>query len=414
VSGGFVLSGAWAAEYDWTADRPALSNTPRRLRDLGFPAGFDQDLDGALRGKAAFSDFLYLFREGQYARVRQSDMGFDGSGVLSAWSLPTSWTKVDAAFPGGGTKERFAYFIRNDEYCRYDWSTDTLSPGYPKKLAQGFTISTPFTANIDGVVVGQGPFANKAYLFASALGTVDDDGAATGPGGHTVSFPIYARFNFDTNQTEAQDTDPMDAITNWNGLMSLLDTGPAVDTGITWLDATIAEIAAKQINPATPLPALDSGLVHHFRDSSPSAATLSKIITRMTALRGRLDATPDRFSFDAALGGAAETAPGTFTHIGKRFSTHSGPNARAAQLVHESVHFTYSGPIPAPPTVVDIPEWSGETINGHPFGIDSISHRAYSLLTAAEAFENPASYASLAEEVFFGSGVRFGEARPQE
>ena len=54
---------------------------------------------------------------------------------------------------------------------------------------------------------------------------------------------------------------------------------------------------------------------------------------------------------------------------GSRFSTREGPNGRAAQLIHESVHFTYAGPPPPPPPIVDIPEWSGATIGGVTFGV---------------------------------------------
>jgi hypothetical protein len=149
-----VLSGGRAVEYDWANDRPALSNTPRRLSDIGFPPGFDRDVDGALRGKAAFAPFMYVFRGGQYARLRQSDMGLDGTGPLSAWGLPAAWTTVDAVFPGGGSREGFAYFIRRAEFLRYEWSSGSLNPPFVRKIAQGFTIAPPFTANIDGVVVG--------------------------------------------------------------------------------------------------------------------------------------------------------------------------------------------------------------------------------------------------------------------
>jgi hypothetical protein len=410
---GFVLSGGWAVEYDWANDRPVLSNTPRRLSDLGFPPGFDRDVDGALRGQAAFAPFLYIFRGGQYARMRQSDMGLDGTGTLSAWGLPAAWTTVDAVFPGGGSREGFAYFIRGDEYLRYEWSSDSLNPPFVRKIAQGFTIAPPFTANLDGVVVGQAGFSTKAYLFATATGTVDDDGTVTAGGGHAVSFPIYARYNFDTEQTEAQDVDPVDAVSNWGGLMPLLDAGLATETALTWLDGAIAAMAAEQANPASPVPGVDSALLHHFQ-TGPTAAVMTAVIGRLTALRARVNSIPDRFSYDAALAVAAETIPATSTHIGARFSTHQGDNGRAAQLIHESVHFTYAGPPPPPPPLVDIPEWSGATIGGVTFGVDPISHRPYSSLTAAEALENAGSYPSLAEEIFFGADERFGEGRPQE
>ena len=169
---GIVFSGAWAVEYDWsTPDRASGSGQPFRLLARSFPPGFEADLEGALRGQAAFAGNLYIFRGGQYLRLLEATMAPTSlaATTATAWSLPATWTALDAVFPGGGVKSGFAYFFRADEYARYDWSIDRLSPGYPKKIGAEWHTSGPFARDIDGVIIGQDSFNTKAYLFREFL-----------------------------------------------------------------------------------------------------------------------------------------------------------------------------------------------------------------------------------------------------
>ena len=96
--------------------------------------------------------------------------------TASAWDLPLTWTALDAVFPGGGKKSGFAYFFRADEYCRFDWTTNKRSPGYPKKIAAEWKTSPPFNVNFDGVIIGHAAnFGTKAYLFKTLSATVDNN-----------------------------------------------------------------------------------------------------------------------------------------------------------------------------------------------------------------------------------------------
>src|SRR5262249_28948918 len=104
------------------------------------------------------------------------------------------------------------------------------------------------------------------------------------------------------------------------------------------------------------------------------------------------------------------------TEIGDDFSNLHGPNGRAAVLIHEAVHFTFSGG-----TSVDVPEWSGATIKGVAFGVSGpvagvdVSGIAYNAMTPDEAIENPNSYAASGQELEFnGTDMRFGSGRPQK
>jgi hypothetical protein len=136
----------------------------------------------------------------------------------------------------------------------------------------------------------------------------------------------------------------------------------------------------------------------------------------MAAVRGRIANMPNNFQWTRGITSPAQTTAATLTEIGDGFSTIHGPNGRAAVLIHEAVHFVFTGS-----PSVDVPEWSGETVNGTPFGISptipdvDISGIAYSALTTDQAIANPSSYAAFAQEIAFnGNDTRFGIARRHE
>lgn len=407
-SRGLVISGGWAVEYDWSLDRATATNQPRRLSAINFPSPYDSDLEGALRGRAAFSSFLYIFKNGRYLRLRAATMTPDGSDAPTApaWGLPAHWTSFDAVLPGRGSKINFCYFFRGSEYIRFDWTTNSVSPGYPKFIGPEWHLAPPFTNDIDGVVVGQSSFTTKGYLFKRLSQSVDNNGALvpTGSAGSKVVLtPGYARYNFTAEASEGTEIDPLNVVPSWHGLLPLLDVGPAVDTALIWCNAALAALTG----PTTPL--LTNALTHHFMTSTPSATELVEITTRMRAVRDRIAQIPDRFQWTPGLTVAAQTVPGTLTEIGDNFSILHGPNGRAAVLIHEAVHFVFT----AGGLVIDVPEWSGATINGTTFGV--AGGMAYSAMSPTQAIANPSSYAAFAQEItFLGIDQRFGDARRQE
>jgi hypothetical protein len=403
---GIVFSRGWAVQYDWSADSVAGSGQPSRLKSLRFPPPFDSDLDGVLRGQGAFAGFLYLFKGGKYLRLVEATMTPDqpAKDTPKAWDLPAGWTKLDAVFPGGGKKSGFAYFFHHDQYVRYEWAKDKRSAGYPKRIASEWHMPAGFDRDIDGVIVGQDAFSTKAYFFKTISRTVDRDGnlvAAHTPGSTVVRCPVYTRYDFDTEKNELVVDNPATVVGNWNGLLPLLDAGPAVDTALIWCDGAITALAGGSPPSAA--------LGHHFMTASPTPAQLSSISTRTTAVRARINNIPTGFSYNSALTVAAQTTPATLTEVGDPFSTHLGPNGRAAVQIHEAVHFTFTGG-----AAVDVPEWSGETVNGVAFGVDSISHLVYHTISTAQAIANPSSYAAFAQEVTLHGDTRFGDARRQQ
>lgn len=404
---GLVFAGRWAVEYDWSLDRVTAGGQPKRLSSLPFPAPYDSDLEGALRGRGAYSSYLYLFKNGRYLRLQQATLTPDGpdAETAPAWDLPADWTSFDAVLPGRGTKINFCYFFRGNQYIRFDWTTDRRSPNYPKFIAPEWHMSAPFTEDFDGVIVGQAAYSTKGYLFKTLPALLDDDGApvTAGAGAHAVSTPGYSRYDFSAEASQGSETSPLDVVPPWSGLFPLLDAGRATDTALQWCDAALGALTG----PMTA--AMAAALQHHFMTATPTPAQLAFVQNRFTAVRARIATMPDRFQWTPGFGGVAQTVPATLTEIGDDFSITHGPNGRAAVLIHEAVHFTYTGG-----TDVDVPEWSGATINGVTYGIDAASGMAYGAMTTDQAVTNPSSYAAFAQEMFFGDDRRYGDARRHE
>lgn len=401
-----IVSGGWGVLYDWATDSIAAVDALRRLGTLGFPPPFDFSIDGALPGRAAFNDFLYLFKDGRYQRLRRNTMTVDSAAkaAASAWDLPPTWTSFDSVLPGHGTKINFAYFFRGSEYIRYDWTTDRRSPNYPKQIGPEWHMSGPFVRDIDGVIIGEAGFTTKAYLFKTIPSVVNADGqpvAAGTPGSRSVNAPAYSRYDFSAEASEGAETNPASVVTNWGGVFPLLDAAAAADLAANWCAAAIRALGA----PITP--AVQAALQHHFRTPTPNPGQLAAIATRFGQILKRMEQIPDRFRFAPGLGVSAQTVPETFTEVGSMFSLTLGPNGRAATMIHEAVHFTFlAGGIS-----IDIPEWSGETVDGVTFGLDASSGRAYASLSIDEAIANPSSYAAFAQEIVFSADTRFGAAR---
>jgi hypothetical protein len=413
---GIIFSRSWAVDYDFAGTPQFRANQPRRLSEFGVPAPYDSELEGALRGRGAFSQFLYLFKNGRYQRLIASTMSPDGPDRETgpAWGLPAAWTSLDAIVPGRGSKINFAYFCRGSEYMRYDWVRDRMSDNYPKTIGGSWQMSPPFDANLDGIIAGQDTLGNRMFLFNTVSRTVDITGALASSG-ETFTSPTlgFARYDFTSGGLPNPEVDPRNVVAKWGVLIPLLDAGEAIDIANGWCRKALTALTG----PMSSL--LSNALAHHFRTATPSAQQLSTITARMTAVRDRLLALPDKFQWTRSLPAAASTHPGLFTQIGDDFSNRHGPNGRAAVLIHEAVHFI----LPSGSLDVDVPEWSGATVNGvlrdvvppdtdRPTAVTGI---AYDAMTVDQAIANPSSYAAFAQEIAFnGIDTRFGGGRPHE
>lgn len=407
---GMIFSGTWGVDYEFSGSPAMRENEPRRLRNRGFPSPYDNDLEGALRGRGIYANFLYLFRQGQYIRLNASTLIPDEpdaeAATAPAWGLPSNWTALDAIVPGRGIKIDHCYFIRGNEYVRYDWNTN--SAGQPKQLAQEWHLEGGFDSGIDGIIAGQADLATKAFLFRR-LAQVADEWGPISPEHLLVETPGFARFDFNSGTGQGAVRTPIDVSTRWGGLIQLLDAGPAIDLALAWCKAAIAALP-----PNPPSGLLTSAFATHFMTSSPFEDQLTRVRDRFIAVQARLEALPLMFRWERNLAVASQTEPGVMTAIGNLFSTYHGPNGRAAVMIHEAVHFTHAGG-----QHVDVPEWSGQTINGRSFGIAQPSAGvttalAYHDMSVDQAIENPGSYSSFAQHIFYGQDNRFGGARPHE
>lgn len=413
---GLIFSGGWGVDYDFAASPALRDNWPQRLSGIGFPAPFDRDLEGALRGRGQFSQFLYLFKNARYLRLAASTMAPagppEGASTAANWGLPTDWVGFDAVLPGRGRKIDFCYFFRGNQYIRFEWNADDPSAGYPWFIGPNWHLPAPFDANVDGVIAGQGAeFTERGYVFARLALDVDDTGDVARPGQASwrVLAPAYARYDFNDEAFAGQEDQSRRVTELSEGLLPLLDAGPAIDTALLWCDAALAALRS----PATP--GLSTALGHHFMNPSPSQGELNAIFDHLQRVRRRIDNLPVDFQWTKGLPVPAQTRAGTLTEIGDDFSNLAGPNGRAATLIHEAVHFIYAGGM-----TVDVPEWSGATVNGREVGVAGpvagidVSGIAYRDLTTTQAIENPSSHAAFAQEMFFRADMRFGAARPHE
>ncbi|MEU9348425.1 hypothetical protein AB0D74_45255 [Streptomyces sp. NPDC048278] len=398
-----VFAGGWSVGYDWAADHVVTAGAPTQPL---FPAPFDRDLDGALLGQQAFSDFEYVFQGGNYQRIKLVGLQPDGDPASTAdnWFLPSEWTTLDAVFPGGGVKSGFAYFFHGPDYMRFDWPANAASAGYPKPIGPNWHTSGDFTHDLDGEITGLRAFGTKAYLFRTVTTMVNRDGRRVSSGGFVVNVPVYCRYDFDHEVVDNTVTDPADVVGQWNGLFPLLDAGPAIELALDWIGRAETAAAATPLDPATL-----TAFAHHFMTGSPDTTVVNTVRDRLRQIRERLTALPDQFKWTAALGFAAVTTPGTLTEIGNEFSTFHGPNGRAAALIHEASHFRFDAG-------VDVPEWSSEVVAGvqqSPAVINGVTMPRYSTIPTADALVNPSSYAAFAQETALGEDTRFGAARTQ-
>ena len=124
-------------------------------------------IDTAINGQGPYVGKAYFFKGSQYVRydwnAEQVDTGYPLD--LTAWNFPAAFQGgLHAALNGAGPYAGKGYFFRDDQYIRYDWSTDQIDDGYPLHLS-AWNLPAPFLSGIDAAINGYGPFAGKAYFF---------------------------------------------------------------------------------------------------------------------------------------------------------------------------------------------------------------------------------------------------------
>ncbi|RKG62207.1 hypothetical protein D7X30_02480 [Corallococcus sp. AB011P] len=134
----YFFKGDAYVRYDWASDR--VDSGPRRITDgwHGLPEGFTEGLDAAVCGQGPFAGKGYFFKGDAYVRYDwRSDRVDSGPRIITdGWhGLPPGFTEgFDAILNGGGQFAGKCYFFKGDSYVRYDWQSDRVDPGYPRKI----------------------------------------------------------------------------------------------------------------------------------------------------------------------------------------------------------------------------------------------------------------------------------------
>ncbi|OKI85880.1 hypothetical protein AMK10_35345 [Streptomyces sp. CB02058] len=116
---------------------------------------FYRRIDAVLRSKDE-GHIAWIFKDRNYIRYDlKADQGVSGPREIAGnWpGLQDSFTRsVDAAL-NRRDQPAVGYLFKDDQYVRYDLESNTVPPGYPKAIADGWTaLPAPFQLGIDAAV----------------------------------------------------------------------------------------------------------------------------------------------------------------------------------------------------------------------------------------------------------------------
>ena len=135
--------------FDWDADA-VDEGYPKPLSLWNFPSPFSSGIDAAVEGVDGNEGKIYFFKGNQYLRYDlEKDVIDDGYPLpLSAWNLPGNFNNgVDAALNGKAAFNGKLYFFKGDQYVRYDWAKDAPDEQATKNIsAWGINFGAPSTA----------------------------------------------------------------------------------------------------------------------------------------------------------------------------------------------------------------------------------------------------------------------------
>lgn len=168
----YFFKGDKYIRYDWVKDR-ADTGYPKKIADNwhNLPAGFTSNFDAAVNGQGPFAGKCYFFKGDSYIRYDWSsdrvDPGYPKK-IANNWhNLPSGFKdNFDAIINGGGPFKGKCYFFKGDKYIRYDWVKDSVDAGYPKKISDNWhCLPNGFTGNFDAALEGDKNFSGKGYFF---------------------------------------------------------------------------------------------------------------------------------------------------------------------------------------------------------------------------------------------------------
>jgi hypothetical protein len=422
--------------YNWTSVPDRAADGVRPVSEWGIPPAFTPPpgpgtgpepagLDAAVKGRAAFNEKAYYFKQAQYMRSRFDPRGPDAPSPLplSVWNFlgATFATGIDAAYNGRFSRDGKGYFFKGDKYNRYDWvrdAPDQLDPNgasYPRPISNMVGMPADFAAGVSAAVDGDGPFRDFGYLFreTSYLRFSWNPPGGGQPRVDGVSTPIHK---------------------NWLGLVELLLAGKGKTKALVWVQAAqdhLANFIAGTL-PIAQLSLVNNALEVHFHISPalPTPAKLplvNQIRSTYASVVATLGQSATRFRFRTSAEANSDLANGSsfpaYTFFGgtMNFTEHFPEKrrlARAAMVLHEAVHVIDARSAERTPTnalAVDIPEWYVTDPEATRLGLPPQLNRTdlaarYDTMSTADALHNPSAYVAFAQHVAIGSDVRFGDA----
>lgn len=171
----FLLKGSQCVLYDWDLD--AVDGAP-----LGnyfqlppaFAAGVDATFNGYGNEKDAdYFGKTYFVKADQYVRYDWDSKTIDvGPLPLADWGLTGDFAQgIDAAVNGyGDAYSGKLYFFKGDKYVSYDWAREKVN-GPPMPIVDGWDLPVEFKSGmngqfgVDAVISGEGHFLNKLYFL---------------------------------------------------------------------------------------------------------------------------------------------------------------------------------------------------------------------------------------------------------
>ena len=172
-----IFSSDYYIRFDWNNNR-VDRGYPQRIKNHwhNWPSSFNGGIDAALVGDGPFSGKAYFFKGDQYIRYNWSNDSVDPGypkRIKDHWhNWPSSFDSgIDAALLGDGPFSGKAYFFKGDQYIRYNWSNDSVDPGYPKRIKDHWhNWPSSFDSGIDAALLGDGPFSGR-HTFLRGINT---------------------------------------------------------------------------------------------------------------------------------------------------------------------------------------------------------------------------------------------------
>jgi len=168
----YFFKGDSYIRYNWTTDK-ADTGYPKKISDgwHGMPANFTSGINDAVNGQKQFAGKCYFFKGDSYIRydwtADKVDAGYPKKTADGWHGMPAGFTgDFDAIINGNGPFVGKCYFFKGDSYIRYDWTTDKVDAGYPRKIADAwYCLPAGYTGGFNAALEGDKGFAAKGYFF---------------------------------------------------------------------------------------------------------------------------------------------------------------------------------------------------------------------------------------------------------